>query len=121
MRVLAAALLVLAANAQADPLEAGRRAYARCASCHQVGPGAHSAFGPQLNGILGRRAGGAPDYAYSPAMRKAGFVWDENKLAAFLRDPDAVVPGNKMRFWGMRDERQVADLLRYLRAQPARR
>jgi cytochrome c len=85
-----------------------------------VGPGAHSNFGPQLNGILGRRAGSAPDFAYSPAMKKAGFVWNEKSLAAFLRDPDEVVPGNKMRFWGLGSERQIADLLAFLRAHPAR-
>jgi len=103
----------------ADPLAAGRAAFQRCANCHQVGPGARSNFGPQLNGILGRRAGAAPDFDYSPALRKAGFVWNEKNLAAFLRDPDEVVPGNKMRFWGLRSERQIADLLAYLRAHPA--
>ena len=119
MRRLVLAMLVLAAlpAAQAaDPLAAGRTACKRCANCHQVGPTARSNFGPQLNGIVGRRAGSAPDFAYSPAMKRAGFVWDEQKLAAFLRDPDAVVPGNKMRFWGIRNERQIADLLAYLRA-----
>jgi cytochrome c len=100
----------------ADPLAGGRAAFQRCANCHQVGPGAASHFGPQLNGIIGRRAGTAPDFAYSPAMKKAGFVWDEKRLGAFLRDPDAVVPGNKMRFWGLRSDRQIADLLAYLRA-----
>lgn len=110
--------IVLAAPAaQArDALAAGRSAFQRCANCHQLGPGARSNFGPQLNGIIGRRAGSAPDFAYSPAMKKAGFVWDEKRLAAFLRDPDAVVPGNKMRFWGLRSERQIAELLAYLRA-----
>lgn len=103
----------------ADPLAAGRAAFKRCANCHQVGPGARSNFGPQLNGIVGRRAGSAPDFDYSPALAKAGFVWNEQKLAAFLRDPDEVVPGNKMRFWGLRSERQIADLLAYLRAHPA--
>jgi cytochrome c len=115
--------LVLAAPAAqaSDPLAAGRAAFQRCANCHQVGPGARSNFGPQLNGIIGRRAGSAPDFAYSPAMKKAGFVWDEKRLAAFLRDPDAVVPGNRMRFWGLRSERQIADLLAYLRAGGAQR
>lgn len=122
MRILAfGLLLVLAANpAQAaDPLVAGRKAFQRCANCHQVGPAARSDFGPQLNGIVGRRAGAAPDFAYSPAMKKAGFVWDERRLAAFLRDPDAVVPGNRMRFWNMMSDRQIRDLVSYLRSAGA--
>lgn len=123
MHALAVALLLLLAPGAgaADSLEAGRRAYARCVWCHAVGPNAQSGFGPQLNGIIGRRAGSAPDFAYSPAMKKAGFVWDEKRLAAFLRDPDEVVPGNKMRFFGMLGERQIGDLLAYLRAHPAAR
>lgn len=112
--------LALAQCAQAaDPLEAGRKAFQRCANCHQVGPAAHSNFGPQLNGIVGRRAGALPDYAYSPAMKKAGFVWDERRLAAFIRDPDEVVPGTRMRFWGFMSERQVGELVAYLRSFPA--
>jgi cytochrome c len=104
----------------ADRVEAGRKAFARCANCHQVGPGARNVFGPELNGILGRRAGSLPGYAYSPALKQAGFTWDEAKLAAFLRDPGQVVPGNAMRFWGLGDEEQVAALVAYLRTQPAR-
>ena len=114
--------LVLAACGREQPVdqvEAGRKVFARCANCHQVGPGARNLFGPELNGIIGRRAGGLPGYAYSPALKQAGFTWDEAKLAAFVRDPEQVVPGNAMRFWGLSDERQVADLLAYLRSHPA--
>lgn len=82
-------LLCAPALQAADPLAAGRKAFQHCANCHQVGPGARSDFGPQLNGILGRRAGSAPDYAYSPALARAGFTWDEPRLAAFLRDHPA--------------------------------
>ena len=114
-----ALLLAAPASYGADPLAAGRAAFKRCANCHQVGQGARSNFGPQLNGILGRRAGSAPDFAYSPALRNARFTWNEKNLAAFLRDPDGVVPGNQMRFWGLRSERQIADLLAFLRAHPA--
>ncbi|MCC2955673.1 cytochrome c family protein [Massilia sp. IC2-477] len=117
--VLAILLLGTASTAHAaDPLAAGRSAFKRCANCHQVGPNAQSNFGPQLNGILGRRAGSLPDYAYSPAMKKAGFAWDERRLAAFIRDPDAVVPGTRMRFWGFLSERQVGDIVVYLRSFP---
>ena len=116
--------LVLAAgcgrDGPVDRVEAGRKVFARCANCHQVGPDARHLFGPELNGIVGRRAGGLPDYAYSPALEQAGFIWDEARLAAFLRDPEQVVPVNAMRFWGLSDDEQIADLLAYLRAQPAR-
>ena len=121
MRAAALVLLLsmLPAAQAADPLAAGRAAFKRCANCHQVGPGARSNFGPQLNGIVGRRAGSAPDFSYSPAMKQAGFTWDERRLAAFVHDPDEIVPGNRMRFWGMMSDRQVKDLLAYLRSFPA--
>ncbi|WP_229487583.1 c-type cytochrome [Pseudoduganella lutea] len=96
-----------------DP-KAGAAAFRVCASCHQVGPGARNAFGPHLNGLFGRRAG-AMQYAYSAAMKKSPVIWNDKTLAAFLRDPDDVVPGTKMRLWGFSDERKIANLLAYLR------
>lgn len=105
--------LAHAANA-GDP-EAGRRAFQACASCHAIGPRAHSGFGPQLNGILGRRAASLPDYRYSEAMTRSGIVWDEKTLAAFLKGPSDLVPGTRMRFRGIGDEKRIADLTAYLR------
>jgi cytochrome c len=111
--------LVLAIHAPlvfaAGDIEAGKAAFARCASCHQVGPSARGAFGPQLNAIFGRKAAATSDYRYSPAMQNSGIVWSEKTLGAFLRAPGAVVPGTKMRFWGISNEKQIADLLAYLR------
>lgn len=94
--------------------EAGKSAFSKCASCHQVGPSARGGFGPQLNAIIGRPAGSTKDYSYSAAMKNAGFVWSDTKLAAFIRSPGTIVPGTKMRFWGISDEQQIADLLAYL-------
>lgn len=102
-------------------IDAGRRVFAQCQSCHRIGANARSGFGPQLNGIVGRRAGSLGDFAYSPAMRKAGFVWDEARLRAFLRAPDTVVPGNKMRFWGLGDARELDALIAYLQSAGAAR
>jgi cytochrome c len=101
-------------HAAGDPA-AGKAAFAKCASCHAVGPSAHGAFGPQLNGIFGRRAGSTKDYRYSPEMQKSGIVWNDKTLSAFLRGPSDVVPGTKMRFWGISDQKQIDDLLAYLR------
>lgn len=111
------------AQAGEEPLaarvEAGRKLFARCAGCHQVGPNAGNIFGPQLNGILGRRAGSVGDYAYSPALKASTLVWDEASLAAFIRNSDQVIPGNKMRFMNFMSEQQAAEIVSYLATQGA--
>ncbi|SOY68690.1 Cytochrome c2 precursor [Cupriavidus taiwanensis] len=125
MRRIAATLLALtvftaipatatAAAAAAD-LQAGKALFAtRCASCHHVGRNARAGFGPQLNGIFGRAAGSTPDFQYSEAMRASKVVWSHDTLRAFVRSPGKVVPGTKMRFWGLGDDQQITDLLAYL-------
>jgi len=110
--------LAASAPAQAQ-VDAGRRLFARCTNCHEVGAGARNGFGPQLNGIVGRKAGSAPAYAYSPALKQAGFVWNEQKLVAFIRDSEKVVPGNKMRFLSFMSEKQASEIVAYLRTQGA--
>jgi len=111
-------LLGLHAAVHAADLANGQRLFnARCSSCHAVGPSASNGFGPQLNGVFGRRAGASPGYAYSPAMKRSAIVWSDKTLAAFLDDPGDVVPGTKMRFWGMSNQKQVGDLLAWLRSQ----
>ena len=113
---LALVLMVQAPVAgAAGDAEAGKSAFAKCASCHQVGPSARGGFGPQLNAIFGRRAAATADYNYSTAMKNSGIVWSDQTLAAFLRAPSDVVPGTKMRFWGIGNDRQIANLLAYLR------
>lgn len=115
--VLTFALATFAASAFAAPdIDAGKALFtSRCASCHSVGPMAASGFGPQLNGIANRRAGSLPDFDYSKAMKQSGIVWDDKTLAAFIANPGKTVPGTKMRFWGIGNERKVADLIAYLR------
>jgi len=115
--ITAAALLTQTAQAEAD-IAAGEALFKRvCGNCHNVGPGARAAFGPQLNGIFGRHAGATQDYRYSPAMQQADLVWDRDTLSAFIKDSDSVVPGNKMRFWGIGDQQKIDSLLLYLKAQ----
>ena len=107
---------LLQACSSSDKPPDGAALFKTCASCHQVGANARAGFGPQLNGLFGRRAGSTPDYAYSPAMKQSGIVWDEATLSAFLQDPEKAVPGTRMRFWGIGDERERKALLGYLRS-----
>jgi len=113
--LLAMALTLPAVVHAGGNVEAGKRIFtSKCASCHSVGPSARGGFGPQLNGIVGRRAGTTQDYKYSAAMKSVGIAWSEANLRAFVQEPKEVVPGTSMRFWGMGDERKLDDLLAYL-------
>ena len=107
--------LPLAGAAPVGNPKSGALLFQRCASCHAVGPFASGGYGPQLNGIVGRRAASTKDYKYSDAMKKSGLTWDENTLTAYLRAPHDVVPGTSMRFWGIKDEQQLADVMAYLK------
>jgi cytochrome c len=120
--LLASAAMANAAAPAAPPVlkgnaEAGKAAFRKCASCHQVGPSARGGFGPKLTGVIGRKAGSTTDYKYSAAMKNANIIWTEQNLAGFLQAPSDFIPGNNMRFWGIGNAQQVADLLAYLRTQ----
>ena len=114
--LLALLMSVGGAAFAAGDVKAGMAGFTKCASCHQVGPNAKSGFGPQLTGIIGRPAAAAKDYNYSEAMKKSGIVWSDKLLVAFMKSPTDVVPGTKMRFWGISNENQLADLLAYLKS-----
>ncbi|MEO9103313.1 MAG: c-type cytochrome [Burkholderiaceae bacterium] len=91
----------------------GEQLYARCIACHAL---AYDRVGPRHCGLLGRRAGSVPGFAYSPAMKKSGLVWDEKTLNLFLAKPLAVVPGTAMTYDGVPEARDRSDLIAYLRA-----
>jgi cytochrome c len=112
--LLCAGLFGAPANAAGDA-EAGGKLFKRvCGGCHQIGESARPFFGPQLNGIVGRKAGSTTDYQYSDAMKSSGIVWTREKLAAYIEDPKAVVSGTRMIFWGISDQEKIDDLLAYL-------
>ena len=105
--------LVDAASAQ-DPAE-GEKVFATCKTCHQIGEGAKNAIGPELNGVVGRKAGSVAGYSYSDANKNSGITWDEANLAEYLKDPKAKVPGTKMVFAGIKDEKKVQNLIAFLK------
>ena len=110
---LGAALALGAALSQAapDPTR-GEQVYARCLACHAL---AHDRVGPRHCGLLGRRAGTVPGFAYSPAMKRSRLTWDEKALDRFLASPMKVVPGTTMTYDGVPDPKDRSDLIAYLR------
>ena len=101
-------------SAQAADAKNGQAVFSRCAACHNNAKGAANGLGPNLFGVVGRKAGSVKDFAYSAAMKSAGFVWNNQKLDAYIANPAKTVPGNRMAFAGIADTKQRADLIAYL-------
>jgi cytochrome c len=90
-------------------------AFNRCATCHATTKGAAHGLGNNLFGIYGKRAGTMPDYAYSDAMASSRIVWTSARLDAFIADPRAVVPGNRMSSAKLADRESRAAIVAYLK------
>jgi len=86
----------------------------KCKVCHQIGEGAKNFVGPELNGIIGRKAGSVPDFNYSEANKSSGITWDEASLNEYLTNPKAKIPGTKMIFAGLPKESDRDNIIAYL-------
>jgi cytochrome c len=84
------------ATATAESPQAGARVFAACAACHTLAPGGPHRFGPNLHDLIGRKAGTAERFAYSPALRDSGIVWNAQTLDEYLAAPTRRVPGTRM-------------------------
>ena len=107
-------LLVAAAGpGQAADVEAGKAVFKKCALCHTTEAGKNK-IGPSLFGVVGRKAASLESYNYSDAMKKYDNAWDPQTLDTYLADPRAVVPGTKMIFPGIKEEKERQDVIAYL-------
>src|SRR5271165_4735779 len=110
------ALLPVVSNpaaAAGDPA-AGKQVFDQvCSICHAVQQG-RNGVGPSLFGVVGRPSASVAGYTYSPAFKALGVTWDDATLGKYLTDPRAMVPGTKMSYAGLKDEKKRADLIAYL-------
>lgn len=85
-----------------------------CRTCHTTREG-DNRLGPSLHNIVGRKAGSLQNYAYSSAMRGAGFTWDKAKLDGFIANPEQILPGNNMKpFSGLASADDRAKVITFL-------
>lgn len=108
-----ALLAVQSAHAAGNAVK-GKSVFSRCAICHTDARGGPNNIGPNLFKVVGRKAGTAPNFSYSSAMKNSGITWTPDKLNAYLKHPAMVVPGNRMAFAGISDDQQRADVVAYL-------
>ena len=99
----------------AQDVAAGEQTFKKCLPCHAIGDGAKNKVGPVLNGIDGRHSGTAAGYSYSAANKDSGITWNEATFKDYIKDPRAKIPGTKMIFPGVKDEKQAENLWAYLK------
>ena len=105
----------LAALLAEGDASAGKRASRRCIACHTFDEGGRNGIGPNLWGVLGAPRAANADYRYSGALKEMGGDWGYAELDAFLESPRNAIDGTKMKFAGMRDAQDRADLILFLR------
>jgi cytochrome c len=102
------------AAARAQDVAAGEQSFKKCFPCHSIGEGAKNKVGPILNGLDGRHSGAIPGYSYSDANKNSGITWTKDQFLDYIRDPRAKIPGTKMVFAGIKNEKEASDLWAYL-------
>ena len=117
--LISSALIVIAAmatasGALAQDATAGKASFNKCLACHAIGEGAKNKVGPELNGLDGRKSGTAEGYSYSEANKNSGITWGKDVFLEYIRDPKAKIPGTKMVFAGIKNEKEANDLWAFL-------
>ncbi len=113
--LVTAAFAVSMGVAKAQDLAEGERSFRKCLPCHAVGEDARHKIGPVMNGLEGRKSGTIAGYNYSEANKKAEIIWSEASFKDYIQNPMARVPGTKMAFAGIKNEKEIGDLWAYLK------
>ena len=114
LAAVAAAAVMLTGAARAQDAAAGEQSFKKCLPCHSIGEGAKNKVGPELNGIDGRHSGSAPGYSYSDANKNSGITWNKTQFLEYIKDPRGKIPGTKMIFPGIKNEKEAENLWAYL-------
>jgi cytochrome c len=117
--VLLPLLLSSPALAAGDAARGAQVFKGTCGVCHLAQP--HPAMsdlamriGPNLWGVVGRKAGSGEHFRYSAAMRNSGVVWTPDRLRPYIHEPQTTMPNVRMNFPGLKDMNQVDDVIAYL-------
>jgi len=107
-------IMALLASANASE---GEKVFKKCASCHSISKGGKNKIGPALWGVIGRQVGTVTDYKYSKSLIAYGKKWSFEEMNGFLIKPKEWIPGTKMAFAGLKNEKDRASLILYMNSQ----
>jgi cytochrome c len=102
--------------AKAD-VNAGKEVATKCQSCHNLESGGPNMTGPNLYGVLGRKPGSHPGFAYSQGMTDFGAkqpIWDYVHINDFITGPQKYIDGTKMSFVGLKQRQDRINVIAYL-------
>ncbi len=102
--------------ASADPAK-GQIVFLQCRACHSLEAAGPNKVGPNLHGIMGRKAGLAAGFSYSEVMTGSAVVWSAEALDKFLLRPSEFMPGTRMVFVGLRKPEDRANVIAYIRQE----
>ncbi len=97
-------------------IDSGQGVFKKCSNCHTVNEGGRNGIGPNLWNVVGRGLGAVEGFNYSSALVEKGGVWDYEDLAKFLHKPKEYISGTKMAFGGLRSDKDIANVLKYLQS-----
>jgi cytochrome c len=123
VRLLLAFALTFAVVALAVPAYAqtagdankGKAVFRQSSVCHSDKEG-ENRVGPSLFGVYGRKAGEAPAFSYSKAVSQSGITWNDDTLGTYLENPQQVIKGTRMAFPGLKNPKDRADIIAYLKS-----
>jgi cytochrome c len=113
--MLALSLALGTSAALAQDAAQGQTAFQACAACHSTAKGVNG-LGPSLFGVVDSKAGSAPGFTYSRAMKSSNLTWTAQNLDAYITNPQKAVPGNHMPYSGMADAQERVALIAYLQS-----
>jgi cytochrome c len=112
--LVAVTSIAAARSARAQDAAAGENSFKKCLACHSIGEGAKNKVGPVLNGLDGRKSGTVEGFSYSDANKNSGITWGKDQFLEYITDPKAKIPGTKMVFAGIKNEKERNDLWAYI-------
>ena len=92
----------------------GAKVFKKCLTCHSIGKGDPNKIGPNIFGVLNRKAGSISGYKYSKAMLAYGKVWSFEEMEGFLTKPKDWIKGTKMSFAGLKNAKDRAAVILYM-------
>jgi cytochrome c len=107
---------VSAGHTMAEDDAGGKLFKNHCGACHAIDPAAPVRQGPNLHGVLQRKAGTLEGYKYSPGLKAAGWQWTPEQLDLWLTDAKALVPDTLMSVYKQKDPDKRKLIIDYLTA-----